>query len=639
MLVPGNRIPLLYVDDEPDLLSLGKLFLERGDNFLVDTAQSAREALGQLQNHTYECVISDYQMPEIDGIRLLKIIHSRYPDLPVILFTGKGREEVVIAAINAGAAYYIQKGGDASSQFYELGHKIRSAVEKRHIEKALKASEERYRTIVEDQIEFICRFGPDMTLNFVNEAYCRYFNKARQELEGSAFIPKIPGKEQDLVRKHFASLTRENPVATIDHRIILADGQVRWQRWNDRAIFGEDGSLVEYQSVGRDITDLKDAEEALKKKHEELTASYEQLTAIEEELRRNYDELARNQRALIESEARYRRLIETANEGLWVVDRNLNTTFVNQRFADMLGYTREEMAGHNVLEYVIIEDRNIMETQFVARRRGNKSRYECRLTHRDGKIIWCLFSGSPLLDEAGIFQGSFGMVTDITGWKNAENALLQANRKLNLLNTIIQHDTINALTGIFGLVDMAGSIEDKEHYENELARIKELTRVIQRQITFIRDYQNVGSHSPEWQHVGRIIRASFAAPAFRNITLVADTGDREIFADLLLGKVFSSFAENAVRTGEEVTRISFYLVEFPDSLKIIYEDNGNGVPAAIKEQIFERGYYPGAGLGLFLSREILAITGITITENGEPGKGARFEITVPKGKFRTSTDR
>ena len=104
------------------------------------------------------------------------------------------REEIVIEAIDAGATYYIQKGGDATPQFYELGHKITSAVELRNVGMALKASEERYRSIVEDQIELICRFGSDGIISFANEAYCHYFNKTLQELTGRRFFPKIPEK-------------------------------------------------------------------------------------------------------------------------------------------------------------------------------------------------------------------------------------------------------------------------------------------------------------------------------------------------------------------------------------------------------------------------------------------------------------
>jgi len=274
--VPCNRISLLYVDDEPALLDLAKEFLEQSDVFDVDIAHSAVEALNILKKRDYEGIISDYQMPEMDGIELLKSIRSRYPDLPFIIFTGKGREEVVIQAIDAGADYYVQKGGEIRSQFRELSHKIKLAVEKRQVEKALKASKERYRNVVEDQTEFICRFRPDGTHNFVNDAYCRYFGMQREEIIGQRFIPKIPEEDRGLIRSHFASLTRNNPIGTVEHRIILPDDSIRWHQWIDRAIFDESGALVEYQSVGRDITDWKTVELDLMKKNDELRRVYEQ---------------------------------------------------------------------------------------------------------------------------------------------------------------------------------------------------------------------------------------------------------------------------------------------------------------------------------------------------------------------------
>jgi two-component system, cell cycle sensor histidine kinase and response regulator CckA len=171
----------------------------------------------------------------------------------------------------------------------------------------------------------------------------------------------------------------------------------------------------------------------------------------EEETRRTAED------ALRESEAKYRRIIETANDGVWIIDGAMNTTFVNQRFADMLGYTREEMAGHNVLDYVISEDKGAMDAQFVVRRKGMKSRYECRLRHKDGRTIWCLISGSPILDEANSFRGSFGMVTDITERKKAEAALRESeefNRSLveNLPDIIAIYDN----RGIVRFANQAG---------------------------------------------------------------------------------------------------------------------------------------------------------------------------------------
>ena len=239
--MPCNPLSILYVDDEQGLLDLCKLFLEREGDFTVFTITSAKEALKILAEKRFEAIISDYQMPETDGIEFLKSIRSRYPDLPFIIFTGKGREEVVIQAIDAGADYYVQKGNDIRPQFRELSYKIRLAVEKRHVEKALKASEERYRNVVEDQTEFICRFKPDGTYNFVNEAFCRYFGVQKEEIIGQRFVPKIPKTDSGLVRSYFASLTKDTPTGIIEHRLILSDGSVRWHRWSDRAIFDEYG--------------------------------------------------------------------------------------------------------------------------------------------------------------------------------------------------------------------------------------------------------------------------------------------------------------------------------------------------------------------------------------------------------------
>ena len=139
---------LLYVDDEPDLLSLGKLFLERGGDFHVTTAMSAHEGLEKLAAGSFDAVISDYQMPVMDGIALLKEVRIAHGDIPFILFTGKGREEVVIEAINNGVDFYLQKGGAPKAQFAELRHKILVAVERRHALDALRDSEQRLADII-----------------------------------------------------------------------------------------------------------------------------------------------------------------------------------------------------------------------------------------------------------------------------------------------------------------------------------------------------------------------------------------------------------------------------------------------------------------------------------------------------------
>ncbi len=116
------EIRVLYVDDEPDLLTIGKLFLEESGDFTITTAPNAAEALMLLEQEKFDAIVSDYQMPEMDGIQFLVEVRTRFGPTPFILFTGRGREEVVIQAINSGADFYLQKGGDPGAQFAELSH-------------------------------------------------------------------------------------------------------------------------------------------------------------------------------------------------------------------------------------------------------------------------------------------------------------------------------------------------------------------------------------------------------------------------------------------------------------------------------------------------------------------------------------
>ena len=427
-------ISVLYVDDEPGLLEIGKLFLEQSGQFHVDIVTSAREALGTLKSITYDAIVSDYQMPEMDGIEFLKVIRTHYPEIPFIIFTGKGREEVVIEAINNGADFYLQKGGTPTPQFLELGHKITAAVRRRQAEKALQESETHYRNVVEDQTEFISRFLPDGTHVFVNEAYCRYFNKKREEMLGSKFKPEIPKEDRDLVKKYFLSLTKEQPIGTIDHRIAMPDGRTRWQQWTDRAIFDDHGTLIEYQSVGRDITDNKRSEVELRQKNIELHAAYEQIAATEEELRQNYNDLNEKEWDLRESEENYRRIVETAYEGIWVLDSQFRIIQVNNRMAELLGYPHGEMLGRPITDFVHPDDIMDHERQASGRRKGIKDRYERRYLKKDGTWLWTLVSATPIFRN-NKYNGSFAMITDISERKGTEEALRESEQ---LYRTIVE---------------------------------------------------------------------------------------------------------------------------------------------------------------------------------------------------------
>jgi PAS domain S-box-containing protein len=156
----------------------------------------------------------------------------------------------------------------------------RDITARKRAEAALQASEERYRAVVESQTELVCRYLPDTTLTFVNEAYCRFFGRQREALIGRRFIELVPESARETVLAHVASLVADPRAHAYDHEVTAADGSVRWQQWVDTAIFAQDGRVAELQGIGRDITDRKRAEEINQKlAHVSRLAAMGELTA------------------------------------------------------------------------------------------------------------------------------------------------------------------------------------------------------------------------------------------------------------------------------------------------------------------------------------------------------------------------
>lgn len=143
----------------------------------------------------------------------------------------------------------------------------------------------------------------------------------------------------------------------------------------------------------------------------------------------------------------------------------------------------------------------------------------------------------------------------------------------------------------------------------------------------------MGMSKSQWQNVSEVILHFPVSKEIKSVQLGERLNKRRIYADPMLGKVFHNLLTNSIKHGGGVTEVRIDCVDQEDAISIVYEDNGKGIEVENKERISEKGFGKGSGLGLFLTKEILLITGITIKENGIPGKGARFEMTVPKGAF------
>ncbi|KUG12495.1 multi-sensor signal transduction histidine kinase [hydrocarbon metagenome] len=345
--------------------------------------------------------------------------------------------------------------------------------------------------------------------------------------------------------------------------------------------------------------------------------------------------IRREQHLLEASEEKFSRAFE-ANTALMAVSTidegriiDVNTTFL-----EALRYPREEVIGKTVSDlgvYPSPETRNALIRQFNLS--GQLRNVEVTLRRKDHSLLHGLVSATAI-EVAGI-PHLLTVVLDITALKQGEDALRQANRQLTLLSGITRHDINNQLMALNGYIALLHENVPDPGLQDYFAAVTDASARIAEMIRFTADYEQIGANPPVWQGARAVVEDAAQDVALGSVRLVNDIPeDLVVFADPLIVRVFSNLAENAVRHGGPVTTIRFSGREQDGMYLILCEDDGVGVPAAAKEEIFERGVGKNTGLGLFLSREILAITGITIRETGEEGEGARFTITVPEGCYR-----
>jgi len=237
------------------------------------------------------------------------------------------------------------------------------------------------------------------------------------------------------------------------------------------------------------------------------------------------------------------------------------------------------------------------------------------MTDRMERLRWVLHENNEKLTES-------------------HKALKLGNKKLNMLSSITRHDILNQVNVLFLVFDLSKDEEKDPVIIEYLEKGERAAKTIESQITFTRNYQNIGVHEPSWQNVKDLIQTAIVELRIIDIQIEINLSGIEIYADQLIQKVFYNLIENSVRHGGAVSNIRFSFTQRENEGVIIYQDNGVGISAEDRIHLFEKGYGKHTGLGLFLSREIVSITGITIIENGEENKGARFEIHIPEGKFR-----
>jgi PAS domain S-box-containing protein len=398
---------VLYVDDEEDLLDLAKEFLESSPDVVVETAPRARDGLQRVREGGIDAVVSDYMMPEVDGLAFLKELRSAGDRTPFILFSGKGREEVVIDALNNGVDFFVQKGGAAVPMFAELAHKVRQAVERRRTDEALKESERRFRQVIETLPVGLWLADKDGTLLLGNSAGQKIWEAnphVGQDGYGVFKAWRLPSREpirpDDWALGHAVNegLATENELLEIE---------------------AFDGS---HKSVLNWAFPTKDEKGA-------VTGAFV--------INQDISVIVRAEAALQEREERYRNLVRHSSDPIFSIGPDEEYLLVNESFARIVGKEPEELIGHSPLvlfpgpqaEKVVEHMRRVFRTR-------ETEEIELTLTLQDGQERHFLTVLDPIIGEDDAVLSVSCISKDITERMRTEEVL----RKSEELNrAILEH--------------------------------------------------------------------------------------------------------------------------------------------------------------------------------------------------------
>lgn len=495
--------------------------------------------------------------------------------------------------------------------------------------KALEASEERYFTLVEDAPALISRFDKDGVLTYVNDQYCKTFQSTQEELLGQSIYNWFSDDEKELSRKSINALTAENPISVVEHRLVLKNGEVKWMRWLDRALVDSKGEIFEYQSIGMDLTQLKQTELQLTQHRNKLDA-----------------------------------IVNSTIAGIGVVSSTGRFALVNERLQNMLGFdTKEEMYTKTHLDITHPDWQKEASDNYKKLSDGiiNDYNIECVFLRKNGDTFWGDLHVSPLKDENGKILEVIGIVTDISNRKKIEFKLKEREKKLEELNatkdklfSIIAHDIKNPFNSILGFSNLLKSNLDTNSKEETKAYVDQILIASENVYKLLDDLliwakSQLGQMVINRKHFR--IKSLFEA-AYENYGVMAENKgvffscdiaqNETLFADFDMMKfVVRNLVHNAIKftnkNGE--VRCSSFIEN--NNVVISIRDTGIGIRPEKLRVLFDVSEFmetsgtseeKGTGLGLHLSYEMVQRHGGRIEVESIVEKGTDFMIYIPLSK-------
>ncbi|MFC2140426.1 PAS domain S-box protein [Candidatus Auribacterota bacterium] len=249
----------------------------------------------------------------------------------------------------------------------------------------------------------ICRFLPKTNIiTFVNDTYCKYFNMNKEDLIGYSFFELIPKEEHKKIKKHFNSLSKKKPLM-ISENIVHTPKGPRWQKWKNQALFDKSGKIIEYQSIGEDITEQKLAEEALR-----------------------------------ESEEKFRTFMETASDLMFIANKDTLFTYANKTMAETLGYSKGELLGMPITKLFVEKNQTDVKQKIKDAIEKEKISFEESWLTKNGKVIHGELKIVGIFDSAGKLSGGRGIFRDMTAYKKTQQILLEQKKNLEQKNIALK---------------------------------------------------------------------------------------------------------------------------------------------------------------------------------------------------------
>ena len=581
------EIRVLHVDDDPNHADVSSTILEReSEKLTVETATHPDEGLDQLDSEPFDCIVSDYDMPDTNGIQFLESVREDKPDLPFILFTGKGSEEIASEAISAGVTDYLQKEA-GTEQYAVLANRIHNAAEAYRSERMLEERTRRLETLISTLPGIVYRSlnEPDWPMETVEGEVKELTGYSADELKSGTVVwgeDILHPDERERMWTAVQEGLEANGTFEVTYRILTRDGETRWMWERGRGLY-EDGELTALEGFITDITE--------RKRWAERLDAY----------------------------------IDNTSDILGIVRPDGTFGDLSPSVEHVLGYTPDELADESVLTYVHPADHEWVAEEFADLvETGTRKRIEYRFQHADGSWIWLESVASDRTEST--LSGYVVTTREITERKEREQELLTQNEKLDAFTGFVSHDLRNALNVATLRLDLATRDADSPHLDEVGDSLDRIEQLISDLLVFAERGTAVGNTE-------RVNLANLAPEPWSNLDTKAATLEVAIDGAGVLSanpsrltSLLENLYHNALEHGGSDVTVTVGLLE-TDGFYVA--DDGAGLSPEEVEHIFEPGHttkQDGTGLGLAIVEQVVTEHGWEI-DAVATDDGARFEIT------------